>query len=153
MTMAITLRKFLTDKGIAYDIVSHPYTMSSYNTASAARVPVNKIAKPVILEDDQGYIMAVIPADHHVIIGKLNHVVHRHMGLATEPELKDLFSDCALGAIPPIGAAYEIETVVDTSLDDCDDIYFEGGDHKDLIHVKGSSFQKLMQNAQHASIC
>lgn len=152
MAMAITLREFLAKEGIAYDILSHPYTSSSQNTAAVARVPADKIAKPVILEDDEGYLMAVIPATHHVKIGKLNHVVNRHMGLATEPELKDLFSDCVLGAIPPVGQAYGMETIVDDSLTNCSDIYFEGGDHQDLIHVKGKSFQKLMGNSQHANI-
>ena len=153
MAMAITLRKFLADNGAAYDILSHPYTLSSQSTAMAAKVPANLIAKPVVLEDDYGYIMAVIPASGRLKIGKLNHVVHRNLGLATEPELKDLFADCSTGAIPPVGEAYGITTVVDDGLDDHDDIYFEAGDHKELIHVKGSSFQRLMKNSQHAHLC
>ena len=153
MAMAITLRKFLADNGIAYDILSHPYTSSTQSTAMAAKVPAHNIAKSVILEDDSGYLMAVVPATEHVKIGKLNQAVHRNLGLATEAELKDLFSDCSVGAIPPVGEAYGMKMVVDDSLEDCNDIYFEGGDHKDLVHIKGSSFHKLMRNAQHAHIC
>lgn len=153
MTMAITLRKFLADNGVAYDILSHPYTSSSQSTAMAARVPANRVAKSVVLEDDNGYLMAVVPASARVKIGKLNHAVHRHLGLATEPELDGLFTDCATGAIPPVGQAYGMTTIVDDSFDNIEDIYFEAGDHKDLIHLKGSSFQKLMRNAQHAHIC
>ena len=153
MAMAITLRKFLADQGIAYDILSHSYTSSSHSTAMAAKIPAKRIAKSVVLEDDNGYIMAVIPATEHVKIGKLNQVVHRHLGLATEPELKDLFSDCSVGAIPPVGEAYGMDTVVDNSFDEDNDVYFEAGDHKDLIHLKGHSFHKLMRNAQHAHIC
>lgn len=153
MTMAITLRKYLADNGVAYDILSHPYTSSSESTAMAARIPAERIAKSVVLEDEKGYLMAVVPASEHVKIGKLNQVVDRHLGLATEPELKGLFTDCATGAIPPIGQAYGMTTVIDESLDGYDDVYFEAGDHKELIHVKGSSFQKLMRNAQHAHIC
>ena len=153
MTMAITLRKFLADNGVAYDILSHPYTLSSKSTAMAAKVPANRIAKPVVLEDDYGYIMAVIPASGRLKISKLNHAVHRNLGLATEQELKDLFTDCATGAIPPLGEAYGITTVIDDGLDNNDDIYFEAGDHQELIHVKGSSFQRLMRNSKHAHIC
>ena len=153
MTMAITLRKYLADNGVAYDILSHPYTSSSQGTAMAARIPAERIAKSVVLEDEKGYLMAVVPASAHVKIGKLNQVVNRHLGLATEPELEGLFTDCATGAIPPVGEAYGMTTVIDGSLDGHEDIYFEAGDHKDLIHVKGSSFRKLMRNAQHAHIC
>ena len=152
MAMALTLRKFLAEHGIAYDILSHPHTSSSMNTAEAAHIPGNNLAKSVILEDEDGYLMAVIPATHHVKIGKVNHAVNRHMGLATESELETLFSDCELGAIPAIGQAYKMDTIVDENLQRCSDIYLEAGDHEDLIHIKGSSFRKLMKNSRHATI-
>jgi Ala-tRNA(Pro) deacylase len=152
MTMAITLRKYLAQHGIAYDIVPHRHTTTSMNTASSSKVPAEKVAKPVILEDNKGYLMAVIPANHHVQIGKLNHVLGRHMGLATEPELEDLFSDCEPGAIPPLGEAYGIDTIVDHRLTKCGDVYIEAGDHEDLLHLKGASFRKLLKHSQHASI-
>jgi Ala-tRNA(Pro) deacylase len=31
------------------------------------------------------------------------------------------------------------------------DVYFEAGDHEDLIHVSAENFQKLMSGAEHAS--
>lgn len=153
MTMSPTLRKFLSDHSIAYEVVPHRPTASSLNTASAAHIPGRYLAKPVILEDEDGYLMAVIPADEHVKIGRLNQILNRHMGLATELELRDLFKDCDLGAIPPVGQAYGVETVVDDSLMQCNDVYFESGDHTRLIHVKGSSFRRLMDSTQHASLC
>lgn len=152
MTMSLTLRKYLAQQGISYDVVPHRHTMTSMDTVSTARIPGSKLAKPVILEDERGYIMAVVPANHHVKIGKLNRVLGRHMGLATEPELKDLFTDCEPGAIPPVGEAYGIDTIVDDSLTRCEDVYLEAGDHRDLLHLKGNSFRKLMKHAQHASI-
>ncbi len=153
MAIALTLQRYLAQKGIAYDTLHHKYTSTSINTASTAHVPAEKLAKPVILEDEDGYLMAVIPATRHVKIGKINHVLDRNMGLATESELEKLFSDCDLGAIPPIGEAYGIDSIVDESLTDFPDVYFEAGDHEDLIHLKGTSFRKLMKNAQHAAIC
>jgi Ala-tRNA(Pro) deacylase len=152
MTMANTLRKYLAEHGVSYDVLPHRHTATTMNAATTAHVPAEKVAKPVILEDETGYLMAVVPANHHVKIGKLNKLLGRHMGLATEPELKTLFADCELGAIPPVGEAYGIETVVDQSLTECPDIYMEAGDHEDLIHLKGASFRKLMKHAQHATI-
>ena len=123
------------------------------NSASAAHVPGTYVAKPVILEDEDGYLMAVIPANQHVKIRELNQTLNRNMGLATEWELQKLFSDCEVGAIPPIGQAYGITTVIDDSLLQCPDVYFEAGDHEELVHIKGSSFRKLMQASQHAQLC
>ena len=46
-----------------------------------------------------------------------------------------------------------MEVVMDDSLQQCPDIYFEAGDHTDLIHVQGSAFQQLMQHARHGHFC
>lgn len=152
MTMAITLRKYLADHGIAYDVLPHRHTTTTLNAATTAHVPAASVAKPVVLEDENGYLMAVIPAHHHVKIGRLNRLLGRHMGLATEPELKALFSDCELGAIPPVGEAYGMETVIDESLEECQDVYLEAGDHEEFLHLKGPAFRRLMKHSVHANI-
>jgi Ala-tRNA(Pro) deacylase len=46
-----------------------------------------------------------------------------------------------------------MEVVVDTDLFMQPDIYFEAGDHEDLIHVSADAFQRIMRNAEHASFC
>lgn len=153
MEMAPTLVKELARYDIDYDIIHRPYTIFSQNTASAAHIPSSELVKAVILEDESGYIMALVPANQHVKINELNHLLNRRMGLATEDELHRLFSDCDPGAIAPVGEAYNIETVVDYNLDDCNDVYIEAGNHQDLLHLSGSSFRKLMRHAHHASIC
>jgi len=153
MAIALTLQKYLADNGVAYDLLPHHHTSSSMNTAKSAHIPGKNLAKSVILEDENGYLMAVIPATEHVKFRKVNHAVNRHMGMATESELESLFFDCELGAIPAVGEAYSMESIVDDKLEDCSDIYFESGDHEKLVHIKGSSFRKLMKYSQHASIC
>lgn len=152
MKMANTVERFLADKGIAYSKLHHPHSSSSLNSAQVAKVPINEMAKPVILEDEQGYVMAVVPATQHVKIRELNRLLGRKLGLATESELKPLFEDCELGAIPPVGQAYGLTTIVDSSLNDCCDMYLESGNHEDVIHVRDTEFRKLMKGTQHASI-
>jgi Ala-tRNA(Pro) deacylase len=152
MHVSTTLQMYLAQKGIAYDVVPHPYAISTMNAATSAEIPPDKIAKPVILEDENGYLMAVIPGDHKVNLGKLSKLLGRRLGLATEPELGLLFEDCEAGAIPPVGAAFGIDTICDDGLDECEDVYLEAGDHEDFLHMRGASFRKLMKGAQHANI-
>ena len=153
MAIALTLRKYLAENGIAYDVLSHNHTTSSMNTAQSAHISGKNLAKSVILEDDNGYLMAIIPANEHVKFRKVNHALNRHLGMATESELKDLFSDCEVGAIPAVGKAYSMESIIDDKLTDCSDIYLEAGDHEELVHLKGASFRRLMKHSQHAVIC
>jgi Ala-tRNA(Pro) deacylase len=42
--------------------------------------------------------------------------------------------------------------VIDDSLEGSNDIYFEGGDHRTLVHLTGGNFQHLMQDVPHAHI-
>ena len=151
MAIAMTLRQYLEKSGVHFDVLPHPYTTSSMSTAEAAEIPGDKIAKSVILEDEQGYLMAVIPATHHIELGMVSHQLQRRLGLATESELSTLFSDCELGAIPPMGNAYGLKVIMDDSLNQTDDVYFESGDHTDLIHLRGEDFRKLNQNAVHGN--
>ena len=66
-----------------------------------------------------------------------------------EEQVETLFLDCEPGSVPALGAAYGLNVVVDDSLAQQPDIYFEGGDHANLVHISGTSFQKLMKDARH----
>lgn len=149
MAIAITVREYLEKHGIDYEVLPHTYTTNSMRTAEAAEIPGDQLAKSVILEDELGYLMAVIPATHHIELGAISQQLHRRLGLATESELSMLFNDCELGAIPPVGNAYGVKMIMDDSLNDMSDVYFESGDHTDVIRVRGDDFRNLNRNAIH----
>lgn len=151
MGIAITLREYLDSSDVQYDVLPHTHTGSSSETAQACDISGDQIAKAVVLEDEDGYLMAVVPATHRVDLGVLHHHLDRRIGLATEPELEDLFMDCEPGAVPPFGQAYGIEVMIDDSLSGLDDVYIEAGNHSELIHLKGNDFEALMENADHAA--
>jgi Ala-tRNA(Pro) deacylase len=148
-TMAIptTLREFFTRQGTDFSVVAHARTGSSRETATTAHIPGDRVAKAVMVEDEAGYLMVVIPATHRLHLGRLHKALGREIGLATEGELRALFPDCEQGAIPPLGAAYGIDTVVDDALLQQTDVYLEAGDHERLIRLSGGEFRALMQNA------
>ena len=126
-----------------------PHTSSSHETATAAHVPEDQLAKSVVLEDPEGYVLAVLPASRRVSIGKLREQLNRTVELASEGELQELFDDCETGAIPPLGAAYGIPSVVDDALLEASEIYFEAGDHGDLVHMRGDEFLSLLSGSRH----
>jgi Ala-tRNA(Pro) deacylase len=149
MTMASTLRTYLDEHGIDYELVSHPHSESSMRTAALAHVPGHQLAKSVLLEDEDGYLLVVLPSTRRVRLGLLHKQLERPLGLATEPELGALFPDCETGAIPPVGEAYGIPTLLDDSLRGCAEIYFEAGDHNALVRLSGREFQRMMEGLPH----
>lgn len=150
MAIAMKLQEYLDELGISYDVVSHTATGSSMETAQVAHVPGDKLVKSVLLKDDQDYVMAVVPSTYHVQLSDLTSRLHRHLELVSESELASIFTDCEVGAIPPIGAAYAIDMIVDDKLLDCEDLYIEAGDHKSLVHLRHDDFKRLIRNSPHA---
>lgn len=150
MAISARLKWYLDSHHVRYDLVAHDHSSSSCESARAAGVPDRRVAKCVLLEDERGYVLAVLAASRRIALGALEEQLHRKLELASETELAQLLPDCERGAVPPFGAAYNIPTVIDSSLLNAPEVYFEGGDHQDLVHMRGGEFLSLMTGARHA---
>ena len=154
MAIALTLQEFLDWEEVHYTVIKHPFTLSSLSTAEAAHVPADHLAKTVVLVDDDGFVMVVVPADQLIDLPRLCKIYNRNFVLANEDEIEELFYDCEQGAIPALGEAYGFEMLVeDTLMRENDHIYIEGGDHRALIQLAGQDFQHLMSYAEHGHFC
>jgi len=149
MAIAYTIEQYLNQHHVPYQVVSHPRAVTSLKTAEAANIRPDLLAKAVLLEDEQGYVVAVLPATHHIKLNMLRRQMGRNIRMASEDEIAELFTDCAIGAIPALGPAYGIETVWDESLAGQSGIYFEAGDHEELIRVSAEGFADMLGTARH----
>ncbi len=149
MTVANTIEAALREHGVAYQTVRHPRTFSSRDSAAAAHVADQHVAKAVILRDDAGFVMVVIPASHHVRLHTVQEELDRPLGLASEAEISRLFGDCQPGAVPPLGPSYGLNTLLDEALRTLPVVYFEAGDHEALVRINGDDFRALLKGARH----
>ncbi len=152
MGMAMKLSEYLNANGVPYEVLSHPHSSNSMRTARSSHVPADCLAKAVVLEDQAHCFVAVLPASRRLNIDRLRAASDRTTHLAPEAGLKELFGDCEPGAVPPVGMAYGMETVLDESLTQYPDIYFEAGDHETLVHMKTEDFIGLMKSARHMAL-
>ncbi|MGE5154242.1 MAG: aminoacyl-tRNA deacylase [Bdellovibrio bacteriovorus] len=152
MTIATTLRSYLDSKSIRYALAPHAHTGSSMDTAASAHVPGDRLAKGVIVQSDEETLMVVVPSDYHVHLGLLHRHLGREVGLATEPELAELFPDCEPGAVPALGQAYGLRTLLDSNLLGEPEVYLEAGDHETLIRLAGEDFRALMADAEQVDV-
>ena len=153
MAIAKRVKWYLDTHHVDYELISHKHTMSSLESAQAAHVPEGLVAKSVLLEDERGYVLAVIPASCRLQLEEIEDQTGRRLELATEGELLSLFRGCELGAIPPLGEAFNIPTAVDDSLLRLPEVYFEAGDHEELVHISGPDFRAISSRAQHGRFC
>ena len=147
MSIAPTLQRHL-DSNVTYDVITHEATMSSTRTAQACHVSGDCLAKAIVLRHDGGYMLAVLPASHHIRLTDLKRQVGDDVALADEAEIKRLFPDCALGAVPPVGECYGLDVIVDDTIQERPEIYLEGGDHMTLVHMNQAQFARLMAEAR-----
>jgi Ala-tRNA(Pro) deacylase len=149
MSIAPTLHQYLTARHIEYDVIPHEPTLSSSRTAEACRISGDRLAKGIVLLRDGGYVLAVLPASHHIRLSDLRGELGDNVKLAEEAEVRRLFPDCAHGAVPPVGACYGLSLIIDDSIDALPDIYMEAGDHETLLHLDHSQFANLTAEARH----
>jgi Ala-tRNA(Pro) deacylase len=152
MAIAQTLKTYLDQNRVDYDSVEHRHTESSMDSAKSAHIPPYQMAKAVVLEDEAGYVVSVLPSSNRLNLSWVCEELNRDLKLASEQELKGLFGDCEVGAVPALSEPYGINVIWDDQLKHTSDVYIEGGDHEHLIHLKGSDFQKLMENRPHSVI-
>ena len=142
MSIAITLAQYLLDEAAEYDIVSHPHTESASATAAASRVPADRVAKEVVLGGRDGFMLALLPASRHIQFDELRRLLGNEVDLATEEQLETLFVDCEPGSVPAPGAAYGLKVVVNDSLAQLSDMYFEAGYHCNLGPCQRDKFSE-----------
>lgn len=153
MAIAITLKEYLEDHGLDYRVIDHVPTDSALASSEAAHIPGDLMAKSVLLGDNESYLLAVVPATYRVKLEEIARLTGRRFRLIPEDEVESAFSDCEIGAIPPMGVPYGIETLVDSHLmTQTGGVYCESGDHGKLLHLSLENFRAAEEEAVIAPI-
>ena len=154
MAISITLNEYLSSHNIQYELVQHRHTQSSLDSSCSAHLPGAEVAKAVILQSrDDDFLMATLSADHRLDIHLVNELMGKEYLIVSEARLRDLFPDCAQGAIPGLGQAFAINNIIDNGLLDCEHIYLEAGDHESLVKLNQRQYAELVAQLPHGNIC
>ena len=126
--------EFLDDHHVDYALHQHGPTFTAQQLASAEDVSGIAVAKPVLVKTDDCYYMCVLPASRMIDFDALQSAVGgRDVWLVPEREMSRVFKDCELGAEPPFGNMYGMETLMDESLQQDENIVFQAGRHNESI--------------------
>lgn len=152
MSMAPSIETHLGRLGIDFNLISHTHSHSSLQTARLAKVNANQVAKAVMTHDGDTYRLCLIPSTHRLVMSWLNEHMHGHFRLVVEQELSDLFVDCELGAVPALGQVYGFPVIWDSVFSGMNDVFFESGDHENLVKVDKGAFMQLMAGQEQEKI-
>ena len=100
----------------------------------------------VVVEADGKPVMCALPAPYKVDISELKEQLDaREVHLASEQRLAELFPGCQLGAEPPIGRLFGMQTLIDESLLQDDRVTFQAGTHDAAVTMTLADFRRLTQ--------
>jgi Ala-tRNA(Pro) deacylase len=144
MAVAYGVSEFLREHRIPYEVLWHPTAETSMSAAREAGVPSDQVVKAVILESAGRLFMVLVPANRMIHMGALEDYVGADVRIADPAVFESLFEDCEPGVVPATGPAYGIATLLDDSLAQVRDLYFDAGDQEELIHVSGVRFREAL---------
>lgn len=138
--------EFLDKSTVPYELTEHAPTFTAQQMAAAEHEPGMYVAKPVIVKVDGEYVMCVLAACCKIDLGALKDKLGaRHVELALETEIGEMFDDCDLGAEPPFGNLYDLPVIIDKALTDDDHIVFQAGSHDHAVRMSMDDYRNLVK--------
>lgn len=138
--------EFLDKSKVRFDVREHPPAFTAQQMAAVEHEPGKYVAKPVIVKADGKYLMCVLSACYKIDLAALkSQLGAKSITLAEEKETGALFDDCELGAEPPFGNLYDLQTIMDKALEKDDHITFQAGAHDKAIRMSMDDYRKLVQ--------
>jgi Ala-tRNA(Pro) deacylase len=138
------LKEFLDGNHVKYVTVSHSRAFTAQDVAESAHVSGKELAKCVMVRIDGRMAMVVVPAASRVDFDRLKLAAGaKFVELANEREFKDMFPECEVGAMPPFGGLYGLDTYASDRLAEQREIAFNAGSHTELIKLSYQDFERL----------
>lgn len=140
------LKEFLDANDIKYVTIRHSPAYTAQEVAASGHIPGRELAKTVIVRMDGKLVMVAVPASEQVSLERLRETTGaREAEIAGEPEFKDLFPGCELGAMPPFGNLFGMEVYVSETLSRDEQIAFSAGSHSELLRMAYRDFERLVE--------
>lgn len=139
------LINYLDEHGKKYVVVKHSPAFTAQEVAASAHIPGKEMVKTVMVKADGDMKMVVLPSTHDVDFKAIKAALNaKEVRLATESEFENTFPDCEVGAMPPFGNFYDLETLVAEVLTEDEEIAFNAGTHKELVKMNYKDFEELV---------
>ena len=139
------VQEYLNQRKVHFEVLEHPPTYDAQRMAQAVHTPGHQVAKTVLLRAGQDvYFVAVLAADQQIDLQLAGSAIGgRPVELATEKEIGEHCPDCEIGALPPFGSHYGMQTLLEKGLLEDEEIVFEGNTHHEAIRMTLADFRRL----------
>ncbi len=134
MGLPDTVKDYLDSQKLPYRLISYPSRGTLQQITEAIRIPSSRLIRAVLLGDEQGYLMAILPSNHILDFSLLRKLLARDLQPLYSDELAGLFENCQPGSRPPLPGLFNLPAVIEKDLAAVDgEVYFDAGGHDTLI--------------------
>ncbi|QBM17847.1 hypothetical protein MARI_19680 [Marinobacter sp. JH2] len=148
MAVVEKLAHFLSRKGIVYRPVETEPANSLDALVLASGRSQHDFVQGTMLIDMTGVVMAVHRFDSTLDLDAVQQLTGRRLKPLTARQIGRLFSDCAPGFVPPLGAAWGVPMLVDEDVISADTVVFTGGVNHSLLEMDGRSLRLALAGAR-----
>lgn len=140
------IQEFLDGSHVRYVTIRHSPAYTASQVAESIHIPGKRLAKVVVAVADGRLAMVVVPSTKDMDMTRLQEETRaRDVRLADEAEFANRFEGCKLGAVPPFGNLFGIETYLDRSFLSESQIAFNAGTHTDVIVMDSTDYLHLVR--------
>ena len=148
MAVVEKLAHFLSRKGIVYRPVETEPANSLDALVLASGRSQHDFVQGTMLIDMTGVVMAVHRFDSTLDLDAVQQLTGRRLKPLTARQIGRLFSDCAPGFVPPLGAAWGVPMLVDEDVISADTVVFTGGVNHSLLEMDSRSLRLALAGAR-----
>ena len=138
-------KQYLDKKLAKYDELSHRTVYTAYDAAQTLKRELREIAKGLLIATDKAYVIAVIPANMRLDLGKLRKALQVKKVSIPNEKLMVKVIKVKPGAMTAFGGLHKIEVVVDKSLLKTKEIILSAGSMTDSVRMRAKDFIELEQ--------
>jgi Ala-tRNA(Pro) deacylase len=142
-------KRLLETGGVAYETLPHREAYTAQGVASAVHVSGWQLAKVLVVRaPGEEPVMVVLPASCRLDLTALARVLDKSsVSLVPEEEIKVLFPDCEIGAMPPFGQLYGMPIYVDKCFPKAGEFAFQAGNHHEIVRMSYAHYERLARPA------
>jgi len=169
MAIPKKITKFLDNSKVKYEIIKHRTVYTAFDKSQTLKVKPRIIGKTLVVKLDKKLAFVLIPADKNLDKKGLKKIAKakkvdastssastlsscRRVDFLKENQMKKIFKGIKIGATPPFGTLWKINTIVDKKLLLNPKIIINSGDYNFSIKVASGSFKKLIPDLILANI-
>lgn len=142
---ADALMDALRREHVSYELFPHGHTETALAEADELHEDPGQVAKTLILRTPFGYARTVLRAVDRLDLEKARFALGtEEVELASEEDLVRAYPEFELGAVPPVGGAYD-RVLVDQRLFDSKFVLFDAGTHDESIRLHTGDLLSLAE--------